>query len=204
MFIYDVHLRARPGEAAQVERRLTEPGGRPAAPTGSEATVWKVLAGAPLGCFVVTRRLAAAGDLVDTDSALEPSLQRMLGSASAVIAGPGPCLDRIVATNGRTDAARLMSVTRTVAADGCRSAAAAWGVDALHHLVSLTGASGMITTAVAGTTGGIGWRLGVESCDALAGMADRLDADATWLEMVESADELFVPGASTRLILARL
>lgn len=62
----------------------------------------------------------------------------------------------------------------------------------------LTGASGVITTPVAGRPGGIGWRLGVESCDALVEVADRLGADATWLEMVESAGELFVPGASTR------
>ena len=68
----------------------------------------------------------------------------------------------------------------------------------------LTGASGVITTPVAGRPGGIGWRLGVESCDALVEVADRLGADATWLEMVDSAGELFVPGASTRLVVAQI
>jgi hypothetical protein len=97
-----------------------------------------------------------------------------------------------------------MTVTHALVADGHEVAATAWGVDALHHLVPRTGVTGVLASAVAGPTSGISWRFGVDSGDVLDEMAERLDANATWLEMLESAEDLFVPGASSRMVVARL
>jgi hypothetical protein len=73
MLIHDVHFRVGLGETAQVERRAAELDDGTAARPGGEVTVWKAIAGAPLGSFVMSRPLAGMEALIGDRVVVAPA-----------------------------------------------------------------------------------------------------------------------------------
>ncbi len=177
--------------------------------TGLEFVPWATVYGGPTGTVSCTARVAS---------------QAAMGAALAALAGDAGYQQRIAAGVGRSftgpveDAigeivhvvgsggatAGLASVTTARCAPGRVAEAAAWAVDILSHRSKVTGLPGTLVRRLHGPGSTLVWIDLADSWSDLDAATDALDADAAYLERIDDAGPLLLPGNTATLLLRRL
>jgi hypothetical protein len=170
-----------------------------AATTGLEVVPWATVYGSPLGTVLYTAR-------VESQAAMAAALTTLAGSGRTLDDGPGEdAIGELVSTagTGRTTA-RFASTVRSRCAPGRIAEAMAWGVDILSHASKATGLDGLLLRNLYGRWASLVWISLAESMEEIDDSAAALAADPTYVERIDDAGPLFLPGSASQHLLRRL
>jgi hypothetical protein len=209
MYIYGAQIQAAPGKAGAAAAKVTEIRDVIKAETGQVGWAWGVVAGAPVGSYLLSTRLEGSAALVDLQMKLAQSeaYQSLAAEVGDLWAGPVETnFSRVVATAGEVGEAPspFISVTQATVAGGNLSAAMAWSGKVLEHVSKVTGMGGLLVASAAGNPFDIGWIFGSESGAAGDAAADAIQADADYLALIDEGSGLFVDGSAQRVSLMQL
>jgi hypothetical protein len=170
-----------------------------AATTGLEVVAWAGVYGLPLGTVVYSAQ-------VESQSAMAAALTTLTESGRTLDDGPAEdTVAELVSTAGSgATAARFASVSVAQCAPGCIAEASAWGVDVLSHASKATGLDGLFLRGLYGPWASLVWIALAESMEEIDDSAAALAADPTYLERIDDAGPLFIPGSASRRLLRRL
>ena len=167
--------------------------------TGLEVAAWAGVYGVPLRTVVYSAP-------VESQSAMAVALTTLAGSGSTLEGGPGEdAVAELVSTAGAgATTARLASVVLAQCAPGRIAEATAWGVDVLSHASKATGLDGLFLRSLYGPWASLVWIALAESMEEVDDSAAALAADPTYLERIDDAGPLFIPGSASQRLLRRL
>jgi hypothetical protein len=177
---------------------------------GQEVSLWNILFGAPFGTVAYTARVdglsgvAAMGTALAGDAEYEALLAKGAGWVS------GPPVDTLrESLSGEMGTAvppvgSVATVTTAVIEGGKYGAAIGWGLQVAAHVTAVTGQPVAFLMDMFGTFGQVVW-IGIESDLGAADAANaKLNADATYMEMLEGTAGMFVPSSGHRSIAVRM
>jgi hypothetical protein len=170
-----------------------------AATTGLEVVPWTGVYGLPLGTVVYSVR-------VETQSAIAAALTTLVDSGRTLDDGPGQdAIGELVSSAGAGEStARFASVVLAQCAPGRIAEATAWGVDVLSHASKATGLDGLFLRGLYGPWASLVWISLAESMEEIDDSAAALAADPTYVERIDDAGPLFIPGSASQRLLRRL
>jgi hypothetical protein len=170
-----------------------------AATTGLEVVPWAGVYGLPLGTVVYSVR-------VESQSAMAAALTTLAESGRTLDEGPGEdAVAEVVSTAGAgATTTRFASVVTAQCAPGRIAEATAWGVDVLSHASKATGLDGLFLRGLYGPWASLVWIALAESMEEVDDSAVALAADPTYLERIDDAGPLFIPGSASQRLLCRL
>jgi hypothetical protein len=170
-----------------------------AAATGLDVVSWTSVYGLPLGTVVYSTR-------VQSQSAMAAALATLAASGRPLGDGPGEdAVGELVSAAGPGGSVgRYASVVVSQCAPGRMAEATAWGVDMLSHASKATGLDGLLLRGLYGPWASLVWISLAESMEEVDGSAAALAADPTYLERIDDAGPLFIPGAASQCLLRRL
>ena len=165
---------------------------RASATTGLDVVAWDSVFGAPCAAVVygvqVESQAAMAAALASLD--IEPGEDTM--GEIVHVAGPGGSVGNFA------------SVVVAQCAPGRVAEAMAFGADILSHSSKLTGLDGVFVRSLYGPWATLAWISVAESMDEVDDAAAALAADTTYLERIDDAGPLFLPGSTSQRLLRRL
>lgn len=170
-----------------------------AATTGLDVVPWAGVYGVPLGTVVHSAQ-------VESQSAMAAALTTLAQSGRTLDGGPGEdAVAVLVSTAGAgPTTARFASVVLAQCAPGRIAEATAWGVDVLSHASKATGLDGLFLRSLYGPWASLVWIALAESMEEVDDSAASLAADPTYLERIDDAGPLFIPGSASQHLLRRL
>ncbi len=177
--------------------------------TGLEVEPWTSVYGLPLGTVVysvqVESQAAMAAAL--TTLAADEGYQRLIAeSGRSLYTGPGEdAIGELVsaAGSGGTTGA-IASVILAQCAPGRIAEATAWGADILSHASKVTGLDGSFFRGLYGPWATLVWISLAETMEEVDDAAASLAGDATYVERIDDAGPLFIPGSASQRLLRRL
>jgi hypothetical protein len=160
--------------------------------TGLDVVPWAGVFGLSPGTVVYSAR-------VDSQSAMAAAL-------AALDDGPGEdAIGELVSTAGAGGTtARFASVVLARCAPGRMAEATAWGVDILSHASTATGLNGLFLRALYGPWASLAWISLAESMEEVDVSTAALADDPTYVERIDDAGPLFIPGSASQRLLRRL
>jgi len=208
MMIYAAMIQAAPGKAAEGAGLMTKLRDAVAAASGQEAWAWSLVAGAPIGAFMISTRVDGTAGLIDLQQKLagDSTYQKLATSGSGVWAAPAETsLARIVGGSGEQGAPKpVITVTRATIAGGHVAEAMAWANKVLNHVTKETGMGGVLTTSAAGPMFQISFLFGSDNGGQLDEATEKLAADEAYAKLVDSGGHLFVDGSAERAVIAMM
>jgi hypothetical protein len=167
--------------------------------TGLGVVPWAGVYGLPLGTVVYSIQ-------VESQSAMATALAALAESGRTLDHGPGEdAIGELVSTAGSGESiARFASVVLARCAPGRMAEGTAWGVDALSHASKATGLDGLLLRGLYGPWASLVWISLAESMEEIDDSASALAADPTYVERIDDAGPLFLPGSSSQRLLRRL
>jgi hypothetical protein len=177
--------------------------------TGLEVTCWTSVFGLPLGTVVHSARVesqAAVADALATLSADPGYQQIVVESGWRLSTGPGEdAIAELVSSAGSGESTgNLASVVVAQCAPGRIAEATAWGVDILSHASKTTGLDGSFLRSLYGPWATLVWISLAETMEEVDIAAASLAADGTYIERIDDAGPLFLPGSASQRLLRRL
>jgi hypothetical protein len=163
-----------------------------AATTGLEVVPWAGVYGLPPGTVVYSAR-------VESQSAMAAALPTLDGSP-----GEDAIAELLSAAGSGGTTVRFASVVAARCAPGRIAEATAWGIDILSHASKATGLDGLFLRALYGPWASLAWISLAESMEEVDVAVAALAADPTYVERIDDAGPLFLPGSGTQLLLRRL
>ena len=167
--------------------------------TGLEVVPWASVYGLPLGTVVHSAE-------VESQSAMAAALATLADSDRTLVDGRGEDgvgeLLSVAGPGGSTGC--FASVVLAQCAPGRMAEATAWGVDVLSHASKATGLDGLFLRARYGPWASLAWISLAETMEEIDDSAAALAADPTYVERIDDAGPLFVPGSSSQRLLRRL
>jgi hypothetical protein len=170
-----------------------------AANTGLEVVPWAIVYGLPRGTVVYSAQ-------TESQSAVATALTRLADSGGTLDDGAGEdAIGELVSTAGSGGTiARFASVVLAQCAPGRMAEATAWGVDILSHASKATGLDGLFLRSRYGPWASLVWISLAESMEEVDDSAAALAADPTYVERIDDAGPLFIPGSASQRLLRRL
>jgi hypothetical protein len=167
--------------------------------TGLEVVPWASVYGLPLGTVVYSVQ-------VESQSAMAGALATLASSDATLDEGPGEdAIGELLSTAGSGEStARFASVVLARCAPGRIAEATAWGVDILSHASKATGLDGLFLRGLYGPWASLVWISLAESLEEVDDSAAALAADPTYVERIDDAGPLFLPGSTSQRLLRRL
>lgn len=208
MYIYSATMQAKPGRGGELASMLPKLRDTVADTIGNPGYAWAVSSGAPIGAFALSTRVEGNQQLLEFQQKLgaSDSYQKMAVKFADVLAAPSDTyLNQVVGAAGEQgEPAPIVVVTQSTIAGGHLSDAVNWGVEILDYTHSVTGLSGVFTTAVAGSFFDVTWIAGAESGEELDAANARLMKDTGYMSMIDKAGGFFVPGAAQRVTMVQM
>lgn len=205
MLIFGAEFTARPGMGGPLAAQVSALRDAAAAATDQAWWAWAVVAGRPYGSFMLSTRFDGLAALIagQQAAAASPGFQAVGGGVYGDLAS-GPAVTTtsdVVAMTGEPTAPKQFIVITQAQINGGRMAdALAWSGRVIEHAKSVTGVDSLLVTSTAGTMFQVGFIAGVDTAAELDDINTALAADATYLEMLDEAGDLFATGSSQRLI----
>ncbi len=177
--------------------------------TGLEVVPWTSVYGLPLGTVVYSVRVesqAAMAAALTTLGADQGYQRRIAESGRALYHGPGEdAIGELVTSAGPGGSTgRFASVILAQCAPGRIAEATAWGVDILSHASKATGLDGLFLRGLYGPWASLVWISLAESIEEVDDAAATLTNDPTYVERIDDAGPLFIPGSASQRLLRRL
>ena len=179
------------------------------ATTGLEIIPWAAVYGGPVGTVSYTARVGSQAAMAEALARLAADAgyqERIAGSVGHVF--PGPVEDTIgefVSLSGSGGhAGRLASIATAQCAPGRIAEAMAWGIDILSHHSKVTGLDGALVRSLYGPWATLAWISVTDAWDDIDSSTAAIAADATYLERIDDAGPLFLPGSVSQRLLRRL
>ena len=169
-----------------------------AATTGLEVEPWTGVYGLPCGTVVYSAQ-------VESQSVMAAALTT-LAESGRTLDGPGEdAVAELVSAAGSAEgSSRFASVVLAQCAPGRMAEATAWGVDILSHASKATGLDGLFLRARYGPWASLVWISFAETMEEVDDSAAALAADPTYVERIDDAGPLFIPGSASQRLLRRL
>jgi hypothetical protein len=210
MFIQSSELTAAPGHSGELRAMIPEMRNALAGAMGTEWSAWTVATGRPFGTCLLSTRFDGYADMLDGLAKIAVSTEFATQSAGAagILHQPAETnLAEVVAVTGEPgEAPPFLIVTRATMRGNDMAGTIGWSCDVMEHVTKVTGNGGMVATSAAGTMFQVVWITGADSPAELEEATQKTESDAGYLEMLSKAgaDELFIPGASERMLLVRM
>lgn len=177
--------------------------------TGLDVVPWVTVYGRPCGAVSCTARVEsqAAMALALATLAADPGYQeRIAGIVGHGFSGPvEDTMAELVSVAGSgSRAGTLAAVTTAQCAPGRIAEAMAWAVDVLSHHSKVTGLHGVLVRSLYGPWATLLWISLAGTWDDVDASTAAVAADATYLERIDDAGPLFLPGSAAQHLLRRL
>ena len=167
--------------------------------TSLAVAVRTVLFGAPLGTLAFTTRVESHEELFEATSGLntDDAFQDLVERVSPFLAGPPHDQLREIIHGAQAESAvgQVAQLVTATAAAGKLGAAMAFGVEITDHVSSATKSSIAFCRNLYGPFGGVSWISTVADMAAADAAGAALAADASYLEAVDKAGDIFEPGS---------
>jgi hypothetical protein len=177
--------------------------------TGLDVIPWATVYGDPVGTISSSVRVesqAAMGAALATLAADAGYQKRVAEAAGRFFVGPTEDLIGEIVTfsgSGGSDGSFAWVVTAQCA-PGRIAEAMTWGVDIRNHVTKVTGLDGTFVRGLYGPWASVAWVTLAETLEEVDGSVAALAADATYLERVDDAGALFLPGSAHERLIRRL
>ncbi|WP_421119160.1 hypothetical protein ACE2AJ_17615 [Aquihabitans daechungensis] len=167
--------------------------------TGVRISTWSALYGAPLNTVTWSCRVESHAEMGAVGEKLmaDPGYTARIPEAAELFEGaPTDALIDVVAMvgdGGHTGS--YASVVSAQCAGGKIAAAMTWGVEIFNHVGSVTGRDGIFGRAMYGPWATLGWISLADSLDEVDAAQAAMSADPRYIEMIDEAGDLFLPGS---------
>jgi hypothetical protein len=198
-----------PAHAGEAHAFAIEMARYASATTGLEVIPWATVYGGPVGAVSYSARVdsqAAMGSALATLVADAGYQQRIAASVGHLFAGPvedGIAELVSVARSGGSTGSFASTVTARCA-PGRMAEAMAWGVDILSHHSKVTDLDGAFVRGLYGPWATVGWINLADSWEDIDASTAALAADASYLERIDDAGQLFLAGSASQRLFRRL
>jgi hypothetical protein len=176
--------------------------------TSLDFAVRTVLFGAPLGTMAFTTRVESHAELFEATAGLntDNAFQDLVERVSPFLAGPpqDQLREVIHGAPAQSSVGQVSQVVTATVAAGKIAAAMAYGVGITDHVTSTTKASIAFCRNLYGPFGGVSWISAVADMAAADAAAASLAADASYVEALDKAGDLFEPGSATVALSQRI
>ncbi len=175
---------------------------------GAPTTLWSGMAGTPVGSVVWSTAVASVAEYVAFGDSVtsNPDYLRLVQQAGGFVGDVQPDgLDEVIhgELTGETQVGTIASVVNANAVGGKWSAAGAWAIGTADLVVEITGVPLIVTTGSAGVMGSFGWISVVNDPADVDAAGAKLAADPRYMQMLDTAGGLFLPG-TTRVLARRI
>jgi hypothetical protein len=177
--------------------------------TGLEVVPWTSVYGLPIGTVVYSVQVESQAAMATalTTIAADDGYQRLIAeSGRTLYMGPGEdAIGELVSAAGHGESTgAFANVILAQCAPGHIAEATAWGVDILSQASKVTGLSGSFFRSLYGPWATLVWISLAESMEEVDDAAAALAGDATYIERIDDAGPLFIPGSASQRLLRRL
>lgn len=210
MLIQSSELTARPGKNGTLGPTVTKMRDVLSEASGIPFTAWLAFAGRPYGTYVLSAQHANHAAMIGSmmQTAASAAWGELASVADGVLDAPAPSyLAEVIAVTGEAVEPKQFTVVTAATMSGTDLARSmAWSVEVAEHVSKITGQSGVVATAVAGSMFRVVWISGVDAPEELDSVHGAVTADSGYIEMLAEAGSsgLFVPGSTDRVMLARM
>lgn len=176
--------------------------------SGLEVRAWSPIYGAPLTELTWTTRVASHAEMGAASEKLlaDPGYLEQIGAAADLFESSAEDMiaDMVAMAGDGGHTGDYASLVRAQCAGGKVGEAMAWGVDILNHVSGITGRDAIFTRSLYGAWGGVGWITLASSLEEVDAAEAAMGADTSYIGKIDSAGDLFVPGATTSRLVRRI
>lgn len=207
MFLFSRIITIAPGRMRSAQGFIADATAHVNENTPFDLGVWSVLFGRPVGTVSFSMMLEDLGTYLDASAELNASSAYIdkVNSAGDIWAGPAEdYLREVVHTAGEpADDPVFASATQAVIQEDY-SKALEWSVGMADLARSTTGHATMLLRNVYGDFGGLMWLSGATTSAEIAAANAALRDSGEYLERLDAAEDLFVPGSGQQALLRRM
>lgn len=176
--------------------------------TGLPVACYSTVFGAPLGTLMWSTTVESQAQLgqVMMDLLSDEQYVRRVEEADELFTGPSnDSLARIVDITGEiTEPPAVCAWTSANVALGHITKCMQWSIEMAHYVHGVTGNPGLFLNGVYGEFGNVGWLSGAADMEAVDAAGDKLAVDPGYVQRIEDAEDLFVPGSGRQGLLRRI
>ena len=175
--------------------------------TGLEVGTWATVYGGPLGSISWSARVdsqAAMGAANDTLQA-DAGFQEQVAANGHRFEGPlEDAIGEFVTITGDGTVRDYAAITTAQCAGGKIADAMAWGVDITQYSAKLTSTDSALVRGIYGPFATLVWIALFDSLEEVDAADAARSNDPSYLERLDQAGDLFVPGSATQRLIRRL
>jgi hypothetical protein len=176
--------------------------------SGLEVQAWAATYGAPVGTITwsaVVPSQTAMGAASEKLLADATYLEKVRAASDLFVGAMEDAIVDMVAMAGDGGhTGEYVTLVQAQCAVGHTAEAMTWGVDMMNHVAGVTGRDGVFGRSMYGPWGGVGWLSLAASLDEVDAATAAIAADPTYIEKLDAAGPLFVPGASRSMLSRRI
>jgi hypothetical protein len=177
---------------------------------GREIALWAAQFGAPVGTMSYAMRVEGLADLQAATAPLLADAEYLerLAAGQQFVGGPTtdslaqPLLGELGEASPPVGCVAMIT-TATMNA-GRYSKAIGWGIDIAKHVSAVGGMPTMFLTSSFGEFGGVAWIAVAPDMATVDAAGAAVNADPGYLEMLDGAGDLFLPGSGNRVLMTRV
>ena len=195
------HVQDGLGYAVEIAQYVSEK-------TSLEVIPWATVYGAPIGSVSWSARVESQAAMGAAQDALlaDPGFQeRVTRNAQLFVGLPEDSIGEFVGFSGAGDTVRqYASIVTAQCAAGKVTDAMAWGVDMMQYAGKLTGLDTSIVRGLYGPFATLVWISLADTLEQVDAANAAMSGDPTYLERLDQAGDLFLPGSGAQLLIRRL
>ncbi len=177
--------------------------------SGNEVALWVPMFGWPLGTLGWSMRVDGLAGMQAALAPLAADADYFAKAATAREWVHTPAEDRLVTSltgdlGDPPPVGSVVTITTAIMAGGRYGDAIAWGLEAAARVHEVTGIPTIFGTEESGTFGAVQWIGGSPDAAGADAAREAINADETYLNMLSSVGELFLPGSGHRSIITRV
>ena len=176
--------------------------------SGLEVIPWALMYGAELGTLTFSARVDSLAAMGAAGLSLASDTGYMTMAAKRSDYFCGPTEDRmmqfVAAAGAGSEIGDYVLAVRSQCTSGKIAAAMTFAVDVMNHVSKTTGIDVALVRSLYGPWATIGWVSSTADLDQIDAANAALGADAGYLERLDQAGDLFVPGSSVSTLARRL
>jgi hypothetical protein len=207
MHIYFAALQAKPGKSSELAPLVGATRDVIKA-AGGEATAWVATTGAPIGAFGISLRVDGLAQLTELQQKFAASADYNAATSQMtdLLAGPTETFfNQVIGAAGDATApSPFVSITRSTVMNGHLADALGWSTEVLEFIHGVTGLSGVLTTAAAGSFFDVSWIFSAASAAEGDAANDKLMAESDYIALIDRGGSFFVPGSAQRSTIMQL
>lgn len=176
---------------------------------GREVALWSAWFGAPAGTYVYAMRVDGLADLAAMTATLPADADYRAQLVKGTDFMTGPATDNLAqpmhgSLGDPPPVGSVAAVTSATIGNGQYVAAITWSIDVAKHVEQVTGLPAMFLTNEYGPFGEVTWISVAPNAAAVDMASQKINVDSTYIEMITSAAQFFIPGSGHRSLARRI